>query len=324
MMSRRNHNLLSLSIALFLPLLLGANQKSKTPPSDPNRQNNTARFRTEVDQVVIYLTVSDQAGQLVPKLTQNQFTVFENRIEQEITYFGQNDIPSTLGIVFDRSGSMRNKFDFVNEATQLFVAMNNPANELFLITFDDKVMLEENFTRDVYDIKDSLDNIIVSGGTALYDAIHLGVEKAAKGHESKKAIVVFTDGEDKNSYYRYEELLDKIQESDVQVYIVAFLDAELSESRGFFGILKSKKLKVRKKIEDLAEQTGGKAFFPTKIEDLAGTFASIAEQLRSQYRLAYVSSNRTQSGSWQRIDVVLAQAKESGWRVRAKKGYFAP
>ena len=327
-------NLVGLALTLLLPVLMLANQSEAPPPASPDkldkddkqeqdRKEGAPRFRAEVDQVVIYLSVSDPEGQLVSGLAQDQFTVFENRIEQQITYFGQDDIPSTLGIVFDRSGSMRNKIDLVNEAAQLFVAMNNPLNELFLITFDDEVMLEENFTRDIYDIKDALDNIVVSGGTALYDAIHLAVDKATKGAESKKAVVVFTDGEDKDSYYRHEELLDKIRESDVQVYIVAFLDPDLSDSRGIFGVFKSKRNKVEEKIQNIAEYTGGKAFFPEKIEDLAGTFASIAEQLRSQYRLAYVSSNPSRNGAWRRIDIALAKAQESGWRVRAKRGYLA-
>ena len=316
-------NLVGLALALLLPVLLLEAKQSEAPPPSPDKKERTPRFRAEVDQVVIYLTVSDPEGHLVSGLTQDQFTVFENRIEQQISYFGQDNIPSTLGIVFDRSGSMRNKIDLVNKATQLFVAMNNPANELFLITFDDEVMLEENFTRDIYDIKDALDNIVVSGGTALYDAVHLGVDKATKGDESKKAIVVFTDGEDKDSYYRYEELLDKIRESDVQVYVVAFLDPALSDKGAIFGVFKSKRKKVQEKIQNIAEYTGGKAFFPEKIEDLAGAFASIAEQLRSQYRLAYVSSNPSRDGAWRRIDIGLEKAQESGWLVRAKRGYFA-
>lgn len=287
------------------------------------QQGTPAQFRTAVEQIVLYASVYDKDSILVENLEKEDFTIYEDRIQQEITYFGRDDVPSTLGVVIDSSGSMRDKVDLVNDATRLFLSKNNPENELFFVAFKDEVRLEQDFTRDVEDIFDALDNVIISGGTALYDAIYLAVDKALKGDEPKKAVIVFTDGEDKDSFYSHKELIEKVEESDVQLYIVAFLDSDLSSGGGFFGVFKSAREKIQQRIRDIPQSTGGEAFFPEEISQLNDVFQSIAYELRNQYRLSYVSSNSIRDGTWRRTDVVVKDAKERGFRVRAKKGYFA-
>ena len=286
-------------------------------------QDAPAQFRAEVDQVVVYSAVYDRNNGLVSDLTAEDFTIYEDKVEQEVTYFGQDDIPSTLGVVIDTSGSMRDKFDRVDEATRLFLSMNHSENELFLVSFKDEVSLEEGFTRDVQDIYDALDNVIISGGTALYDAIYLAVDQAREGSEPKKALLVFTDGEDKDSYYSHQDLLEKIQESDVQIYIIAFLDPELSRGGGFFGLFKSEREKIEKALRAVPEETGGQSFFPDQISQLKEVFGSIARELRNQYRLAYISTNRVRDGKWREVDVLVRNSKARGFKVRAKKGYRA-
>ena len=287
------------------------------------QRGTPAQFSTAVEQIVLYASVYDKDSILVENLEKEDFTIFEDRIQQEVTYFGRDDVPSTLGVVIDSSGSMRDKFDLVNEATRLFLSKNNPENELFFVAFKDEVRLEQNFTRDVEDIYDALDNVIISGGTALYDAIYLAVDKVRKGDEPKKAVIVFTDGEDKDSFYSHKDLIEKVEESDVQLYIVAFLDSDLSSGGGFFGVFKSAREKIQQKIRDIPQSTGGEAFFPEEISQLNDVFHSIAYELRNQYRLSYVSSNPIRDGSWRRTAVVVKDAKERGFKVRAKKGYFA-
>jgi len=242
----------------------------------------TPRFRALVDQVVVYASVYDADGALVTGLTADDFQVFEDRIEQEILTFERTEVPSTIGLVLDTSGSMRRKMALVEEALYLFLDQTNPDHELFLIRFDDEVELEEDFTREFDDIRDAIGNVIVKGGTALYDAIYLAVDKARDGSEPKKVAVVFTDGEDKDSYYTREELVEKVREGE----------------------------------------TGGKAFFPQKIEELGTVFEGIARELKNQYRLSYRSSNTENTGGWRRIDVKIVGAKEKGFRVRARKGYY--
>lgn len=284
----------------------------------------TPRFRAEVDQVVVYASVHGDDDQLVSGLKEEEFSLFEDRLEQQLTGFAQTDIPSSIGIVLDSSGSMRNKMGMVEEAIDLFLDLNNPENELFFVRFDDEVELEEDFTQEVDDIRDAIGNVVVKGGTALYDAIYLAVDKAQDGNEPKKVLVVFTDGEDKDSYYTSEELMDKVQEADTQIFIVAFLDKQLKKSRGFFGVFKSKKEKVENEISQIAEITGAKAYFPDNINELNGIFESIAQELKNQYRLTYISSNRSRDGVWRRIDVKVKDAKEKGFKVRARKGYYGP
>lgn len=303
-------------------------QQFSTSPSifesknQTSQNNKTVQFRTQVNQVVVYASIYDNENQLVSNLSRDDFIVSEDNVEQELSYFGQDDVPSTLGMVIDSSGSMRNKYELVHEASLLFLTMNNPLNELFLVSFKNEVTLENNFTRDVEDIKYSLSNIIISGGTALYDAIYLAVDRASEGAELKKTIIVFTDGEDRDSFYTYEELLGKIRESDVQIYMVAFLDFDPSKQGGFFGIFKSDQEKVKDRINTISEYTGGKAFFPEQINQLDKIFQSIAHEIRHQYRLAYISNNTTPNNKWRKINVVLKNTQEKGLKVRARKGYY--
>lgn len=296
----------------FWPGLLAQSETQKQP-----------RFSTRVDQVVLYASVHDQYGSLVGGLNREDFHVFEDKREQEITSFAQTEVPSSMGIVLDSSGSMRDKWALVEDAVDLFLSLNNPQNQLFFIRFDDQVELEEDFTYDVEDIRDAVYNVIIKGGTALYDAIYLGTEKTQKGAEPKKVLIVFTDGEDKDSYYRYEELLDQVREAETQLFVVAFLDDDLNNDGGFFGLFDSEREKIEKKLSKLADVTGGKAFFPSEIEELSQVFETIAQELKQQYRIAYVSDNPDRTGNWREIDVKIVNARERGLRVRARKGYYA-
>ncbi len=302
------------ALAAFAAVLAGQDsQTSKSP-----------RFSAEVEQVVVYAAVYDEQGQLVPGLTKDDFTVLEDRIPQTLTSFQRTEVPSTIGIVLDSSGSMRSKMPTVEKAIDLFLSHNNPENELFFIRFDDEAVLEEDFTKDVEDIRDAISNVVVRGGTALYDAVYLAVDKARRGNEPKKVVLVFTDGEDKDSFYKQKELLQKVQEMDTQVFIVAFLDKDLSDDQGFFGLFKSQRAKVEREIQQIAEVTGGKAFFPQSVEELNPAFESIAFELKNQYQLAYISTQTTHDGAWRRIDVKIKDAEKRGLKVRYKKGYYAP
>jgi Ca-activated chloride channel family protein len=290
----------------------------------PLLAQQTPRYSAQVEQVVVYVSVYDSNMQLDTSLAREDFSLFEDKLQQDLTSFAQTDIPSTIGIVLDTSGSMKGKWRMVEGAVDLFLSQNNPQNELYFIRFDDEVQLEEDLTYEPEDIRDAVSNIVVKGGTSLWDAVYLAVDKAGQGHEPKKVVVVFTDGEDKDSYYKQSEVLDKVQEADTQIFVVAFLDKDLTDEKGFFGIFKSQREKVQKEISEIAEVTGGQAFFPESIDELNPAFEAIAFELKNQYRLAYISSSPNRDGSWRRIDVKVKDAKERGLRVRAKKGYFAP
>ena len=305
-----------LSLTLMVSLLAFQQTEDTAPQERP-------RFSASVTEIIIYASVYDSQSKLVSNLTRDDFEVLEDRQPQRIDTFILTDVPSTLGLVLDASGSMRNKQSIVEEAVELFLDLTNPRHELFLIAFDDQVELEEDFTRDVEDIRDSVRNIIVKGGTALYDATFLAIDKAEQGHEPKKVAVIFTDGEDKDSYYEYEEVLEKARESETQIFIVAFLNQDLSDDAGFFGIGRSDRQKVVRAVQDLVDVTGGKAFFPEETGELKGVFEDIATELKNQYRISYQSTNTEFDGSWRRIDVKVKNARERAFKVRARKGYYA-
>ena len=303
---------------LFLNLALAAQSSG-----GEDARRDRPFFRAEVDQVVLYAAVYDDTGELVSGLTPEDFIILEDGVEVEITYFGQDDVPSTSGIVMDKSGSMRAKQDLAHRATKLFLALSHPDNEHFLVMFDNDVNLEEDFTRDPEDIRDMLDNTVVGGGTALYDGIYLALEKAQTGSEAKKVVTVFTDGEDKDSYYRHEELLEKIARSnDVQLYVVALLDQALSRDRGFFGVFKSQYDKVRATVDAISGQSGAKVYFPEELHELNDVFRRIAGELRNQYRIAYITPNPLKNGGWRTIEVRLRNPGEKQLTIQAKKGYL--
>jgi len=303
-------------------------EKSESAQASEKEDKKKGGFRIGVDvnQVVIHVTVHEKNGELAGGLKQDNFQVYEDKVLQTITNFGRVDLPATLGLVMDRSGSMKRKAELVIRAAKQFVDKANPESEFFLIEFHQEVELVEDLTHDFDDIRDALDNMIVSGGTALYDAIYLAIEKAAEGTEAKKVILVFTDGEDQDSFYKLDELLSKARDSDVQVYLIVFMDEDIGREGGFFGIKKSEKEKLEKKMFEIAEATGGKVYYPNRLEDLAGVFSSIATELRNQYRIAYVSSNLVRDGKWREIRVQLANLPpkdQQQYRLRTKRGYYA-
>jgi Ca-activated chloride channel family protein len=276
-----------------------------------------------VDLVVLHTSVVDKNGEFVSGLKKENFKVFEDAVGQNIVSFSQEDVPVTLGIVLDTSGSMRSKFDGVTKAALAFIRASNSDDEVFLIGFNDEVELLEDFTSDLDAIADSLNNTYVTGGTALWDAIYLSVQKAQSGSKPKKAIIVVTDGEDRDSYYKLDEMVAKVQESDVQVYSVGFLNQ--IPDKGLFGHWsKSEPEKAHDALERISEETGAKAFFPKDVGEIHNIVSQIAYELRNQYSISYVSSNSTRDGTWRRVRVALDSPPAANLRVRCRSGYYAP
>jgi Ca-activated chloride channel family protein len=277
----------------------------------------------KVDLVLVHTSVTDKNGHFIGGLEREKFSLYEDGVAQEIALFSQEDVPISLGIVLDTSGSMRRKFNTVINAALAFIRASNSQDEVFLIGFNDEVELLEDYTSDIDAISDTLDNTIVTGGTALYDAIFLGVQKGQEGEKPKKAIIVITDGEDKDSYYDLEELVDKVQESDVQIYNVGFLRP--MREKGLFGrFRKTPVAKARDGLKLISDETGAKAFFPEDIDAIHGIVEEIAVELRNQYSIGYISANKVRDGSWRRIKILLDGSKDAGLYVRHRRGYYSP
>lgn len=296
--------------------------ESKIPQEDPNRSKGYT-IGVNVDLVLMYTSVFDKNGRFVGDLKKENFRLYEDGIEQKVTSFSQEDVPISMGILLDLSGSMRGKIEQVNKAALAFIGASNPQDQVFLIGFNDEVELLQEFTSDIDEITDALENTIVTGGTALYDAIYLGVQKAHNGVKAKKALVVITDGEDRDSYYKLDELVAKVQESDVQVFCVGFLNT--IPDKGLFGRWsKSLPEKARDGLQRIAEETGGKPFFPDKITDIHNIVSEIASELRNQYSIGYFSSNSVRDGTFRRVKIELSGIDASNRRVRYRRGYYAP
>jgi len=226
-----------------------------------------------------------------------------------------------MGITLDTSGSMRSKIELVNRSALAFIKASNPEDEVFLVGFTDEIELLEDYTSDIDLITDALDNIIVSGGTALYDAIYLSIQKAQTGKKPKKAVVVVTDGEDRDSYYKLDELVAKVQELDVQVFNIGIMNP--TPDKGLFGrFSKSAPEKAHDALQKISDETGGKAFFPLKVAELSTIVSEIAHELRNQYSIGFISSNPARDGAFRRVKVVL-EGSDPTHHLRYRKGYFA-
>jgi Ca-activated chloride channel family protein len=297
--------------------------KPELESKSPQVPQKDFRIGVNVDLVVLYTSVLDKTGQFVSGLKQENFKVFEDGVGQNMLSFSQEDAPISLGIVLDTSGSMRSKFDNVIKAALAFIHASNPDDEVFLVGFNDEVELLEDFTSDIDTISDTLNNTIVTGGTALWDAIYLSVQKAHSGTRPKKALVVITDGEDRDSYYKLDEMVAKVQESDVQVYCIGLLD-EVPD-KGMFGHWsKTEPEKAHDALQRIADETGAKAFFPKDIREINTIVSQIAYELRNQYSISYISSNQARDGTWRRLKVALDATGSNTMRVRYRPGYFAP
>src|SRR5215472_12902409 len=258
----RNRPLLIVAVCVF-SAALAAQDKSPQPQKAPNDKDTLI-----VDAVEVNLPVSvlDKDGHPVDGLKQENFQVFEDKVPQTIKTFRHEDIPLSVGLVIDNSGSMRNKRERVNSAALAFVRESNPNDETFIVNFDDSAYLEQDFTASIGDLIDALENIDARGETALYDALYLAAEKVTKdGKKDKKAILLITDGEDNASKYGINKAIEALRQSKVTVYAVGLLEED-DQRGGLFKKPPSKKAK-----EDLikfADITGGQAYFPKNLDEV--------------------------------------------------------
>src|SRR5689334_16528565 len=303
----------------FSTLVLGAQDRQQ-----PQKGQNDKDYSLKVETIEVNLPVSvlDRDGRPVDGLKQDNFQIFEDKVQQTIKTFRHEDIPLSLGLVIDNSGSMRNKRERVNSAALSFVRESNPDDETFIVNFDDAAYLEQDFTGSIGDLIDALDNIDARGETALYDAVYLSAEHVKVGKKDKKALLLITDGEDNVSKYGINKVFEALKQSKVTLYAIGLLE-ENDQRGGLFKKPPSKKAK-----EDLikfAEMTGGQAFFPKNIEEVEELVKVIAHDLRNHYTVTYTPTNAKLDGSYREIAVKLNPPKNLGkltWHT--KQGYYAP
>ncbi len=285
-----------------------------TPSPTPKKiQEEEGVIRIDTELVNINVRVVDRNGRPIANLKKGDFTVTEDGIPQEIEYFSQSEVPTNYSLVVDNSGSLRRQLDKVIEAGKILVNTNRPYDETLIIRFvsRDKISIEQDFTAKKDYLIDALDNFYIDGGqTAIRDAVYLAAEKISgyekdKGNDDRKrrAMILVTDGEDRDSFYSEPQLFQMLRETDVQIFVIGFI-SDLDKESGF--IRKSDQSRAKTFLEKLANETGGKAYFPTGVEQLAGIAKDIAAEMRTQYSIGYIPSNEKEDGTFRQIKVTVA------------------
>ena len=288
-----------------------------TNASPPEQKLPTPSIKVDVDLILINATVTDPNNRFVTGLEKEHFQVFEDRVQQKITEFSNEDVPTSIGLLFDVSSSMSDKIGRAKDAAIAFLKTGNPEDEFFLITFADRPNVDEEFTNDISSIQNRLAYKSAKGCTTIYDAVYLALDKMKKGHNPKKAILVVTDGEDTCSRYSLVNVRNSVKESDVQIYAIGIVSSFYSDfAQGRSG---------RAVLEEMTELTGGKAYFPNSVYELEDICTKIAIELKNQYILGYSSSNTAKDGRWRKVKVKLNAPKGlPSLSIRAKTGYFSP
>ncbi len=289
------------------------------PPPLPVIEDKPLIIKAEV--VNLNVRVIDRNNRPINTLAQQDFRIYEDNVIQPIEFFAKEEVPTNYSLVIDNSGSMRFQLEKVIEAGKILINTNRLDDETSIIRFvsRDKISIERDFTADKEELIDSLDNLFVEGGkTAIVDAVYLAAERVEnhdrvdKNDRKRRALILVSDGEDRDSYYKEEQLYELLRESDVQIYAIGFIN-ELSKEGGF--ISKSPQGKAKAFLERLASETGGKVYFPNNLNELDTIARDIASELRTQYSIGYIPTNSETDGSFRNIKVSVADGPNNQKRI---------
>jgi Ca-activated chloride channel family protein len=270
--------------------------------------------------VQLDVKVRDQDGRSVPGLTKDNFVVYEDKVNQSIESVSSEEAPVSMGLVIDTSSSMRAKIYTVSDAASGLIKQMRPEDEAFLAQFKTDAELLQEFTSNRRELDDALGHINVNGGTALLDAIIATADHAhEKGKRRRKALIVITDGVERNSSVKEKEVMEAVKEDEVQVYLVGFVDQE--ESFSMFG--RSPAKRAKQLMLRLAEDSGGRAFFPTDLREMPAIAAQIDEDLRAQYVISYYPSNERHDGTFRSVRVMVNPKDNRKLIARTRQGYYA-
>ena len=275
-----------------------------------------ARIRLNVDMVLVPVTVTDPMNRLVTGLEQEDFQIFENNGRQKIATFASEDAPVSIGIIFDLSGSMTSKLIRARESILQFIKTANPQDEFFVIGFNDRPELIEDFTSSVEDIQARLATVRSGHRTALLDAIYFGLTKMKDARHERKALLVVSDGGDNRSRYTEGELRAQVREADVEIYSIGVFDPYAATPEERTG---------PQLLNDLSEETGGRLFRVDDIAEMGDIAEKISTELRNQYVIGFRPKDLTRDGKWRKVKVkVNPPAGLPPLTVHARTGYYAP
>jgi Ca-activated chloride channel family protein len=310
-------------IVLFNSAPMRAQIPVNTPPPPPppaqdaGKSQSGSKISVDVNLVVLHTTVLDDRGKFAEGLAQDNFRVFEDKVEQKLSVFKREDIPVSMGLVIDNSGSMRDKRPRVNEAALTLVQNSNPQDEAFVVNFNDDFYLDldKDFSSSIPELKEALERIDARGSTALYDAIIGSLDHLKKGVKEKKVLLIVTDGEDNTSRSSLEKTIREIQKTDTVIYTIGLLSQESKRSAKT----------AKKALVEIANASGGVAYFPENIEDVHSICEQVAHDIRHQYTLGYYPSNSARDGSFRSVHVDVIPPRGKGKLVaRTRNGYYAP
>ena len=289
-----------------------------TPPPVASQQESKPKaLKTETELTLVNVSVTDPMDRIVTGLEQENFRVYEDGVEQEVVHFSSEDIPVSIGVIFDMSGSMSDKIQKSRLAAGQFFRTSNPQDEFFLVDFNDRAQLISPFTASVDDLQNRLMFTNAHGLTALLDGIYLGLSQMKGAHNTKKALLIISDGGDNHSRYSEVDVRKYSQEADVQIYAIGLFEpggGPTPEERAGPELLNG-----------LTEMSGGREFTVRNLGELPDIATKISMELRNQYVIGYKSGNRNHDGKWRKIKVKLVPPKGlPPLTVFNKSGYFAP
>jgi Ca-activated chloride channel family protein len=278
-------------------------------------------LRINAELVQLHVRVIDRNNRPINNVPEGEFHIFEDGVAQKIESFTREEVPISYGLAVDTSGSLRSQLQSVVDAGKTIINSNKHGDETFLVRFisSDKIETIQDFTDNKELLNDGLDSFYVEGGqTAIIDAVYLSAEhvseyrKGDEGDRRRRALIVITDGEDRNSFYKQEQLFAKLREEDVQIFVIGFVN-ELDKEAAL--IRKSPREKAVNLINKLASETGGRAFFPESVAELPQIANEIIRDLRTQYVIAYNPTNKAQDGTYRAIKVSVDQPSGSDKRI---------
>jgi len=312
--SKINHATLCTLLLVGLIPAFGQNGgDDRRRPRRPGQDDKSYSIKQRSDLVDLIVTVTDKNGYAVNQIDSNDMEVYEDDVRQQIEYYSQEDTPVSIGIIFDVSASMRKKLVDARRALDSFIATSHPEDDFFLISFNRRIKLMEDFGCGE-DLSKTLSKHEAAGETAFYDAVHLGIETAMRGRHHKRALLVFSDGQDNSSRFTFDKLRKLLKETDIQLYCIGI-------NR---GNLHWKEMQGRMILDELSSLTGGKAFFIKTASEMEDAAIKVAIELRRQYSIAYTPSDRLRDGSWRQIKVRIgAGAKKQKLNIRSRSGYYA-
>lgn len=293
---------------------LGLAQPVQDQTSD-NTDTNPYTISLDVSQVVVDVTVQDRDGGFVSGLDKSSFQVYDDGRPQTIESFHYGDVPVTVGLIVDNSGSMRRKHSQVVIAALAFVQGSYPQDETFVVNFNEKASFGlhsgEQFTNNISQLRNALIQTACAGQTALYDALNVGLQHLKNGHHDKKVLLLISDGGDNASQHNFQAVLTMAQQSNATIYTIGLYDPENQDQNP-------------KVLKRLAKVSGGECFLPSSASEVISICQRIAKDIRNQYTIAYNPTNAARDGRYRPVKVTVRAPRHDKLLVRTREGYFAP